>query len=190
MLRQVVARGRTLASFVSKRGLSDSGGRTNTPKPNQKLRTREESHVLLFCYSFTLTFFTIHRDAHDESVGSITYSGGQASAGQGGYYGSGGARVSSSLPTHHPEATARQADINALTSIMSEVDTLESELYSLGNVVTSRTIEIKARIKKTISNPRVRELLTRLEIKGEPVWGLSTQERNLVKKSKERYFSS
>ena len=97
---------------------------------------------------------------------SITYSGGHASSGQGGFYGSGGARVAKSSPAHHPEAIARESDIRELSLIMAEVDTLESELLSLGNIVTGRTIEIKSRIKKTISNPKVREMLTRLEIKG------------------------
>jgi hypothetical protein len=43
---------------------------------------------------------------------SITYSGGHASQGQGGFYGSGGSRAKNNqLPTHHPEALARVADI-------------------------------------------------------------------------------
>jgi len=121
---------------------------------------------------------------------SITYSGGHASSGQGGFYGSGGARVAKSSPAHHPEAIARESDIRELSLIMAEVDTLESELVSLGNVVTGRTIEIKSRIKKTISNPKVREMLTRLEIKGEPVWGLSSRERDMVRLAKKRYLTS
>lgn len=70
------------------------------------------------------------------------------------------------------------------------MDTLESELLSLGNIVTGRTIEIKSRIKKTISNPKVREMLTRLEIKGEPVWGLSSRERDMVRLAKRKYLTS
>ena len=121
---------------------------------------------------------------------SVTYSGGQASSGQGGFYGSGGARASAGAVPHHPEAVARQADIAELSKIMSDVDALESELRSLGSSVTTRTIEIKARIKKTISNPKVREMLNRLEIKGEPVWGLSSKERDLVRAAKIKYMAS
>ena len=77
-----------------------------------------------------------------------------------------------------------------MTKIMQEVTELESELLTLGSAVTSRSIEIKSKIKKTISNPRVRELLSRLEIKGEPVWGLSREERLLVRKAKDKYLSS
>lgn len=121
---------------------------------------------------------------------SITYSGGHASSGQGGFYGSGGARVTKSTPAHHPEALARVADIKDLTQIMDSVEHLENELRSLGEVVNSRSIEIKARIKKTISNPRVLELLNRLEIKGEPVWGLSAKERDLVRAARVKYSAS
>jgi hypothetical protein len=73
---------------------------------------------------------------------------------------------------------------------MSEIDILDQELRSLGGVVNTRTIEIKTKIKKSISNPRVREILNRLEIKGEPVWGLSSKERDLVRAAKQKYLSS
>lgn len=70
---------------------------------------------------------------------------------------------------------------------MTEVETLETELRTHGNVLSTRTIEIKSLIKKTISNPKVREMLDRLEIKGEPVWGLSAKERDLVRAAKIKY---
>ena len=60
--------------------------------------------------------------------------------GQGGFYGSGGSRISSSAPTHHPEATARMADIAELKQLMESIQLLESELFSLGSVVNSRTV--------------------------------------------------
>jgi hypothetical protein len=74
-------------------------------------------------------------------------------------------------------------------SIMDTIELLENELRTIGtNVVNNRTIEIKARMKKTISNPQVRELLNRLEIKGEPVWGLSSKERDLVRTARQKYM--
>ena len=112
-----------------------------------------------------------------------------ASSWQGGFYGSGGSRVTTA-PQHHPEAIARQADISGLAQIMQEIEAMEQELRTLGNVVNSRTIEIKTKIKKSISNPKVREMLNRLEIKGEPVWGLSSKERDLVRAAKQKYLSS
>ena len=67
---------------------------------------------------------------------------------------------------HHPEAIARATDIQELSKIMTDVEQVETELQSLGNVVNSRTIELRARIKRTVANPAVKELLNRLEIKG------------------------
>ena len=133
---------------------------------------------------------TLQVSRRDFGSDSITYSGGQASEGQGGFYGSGGSRVLTNKPAHHPEALAQQADVATLSKIMAEVEQLENDLMTLGNAVSSRSIEIKSRLKKTISNPRVRDLLNRLEIKGEPVWGLSREERTLVRKAKDKYLSS
>ena len=77
-----------------------------------------------------------------------------------------------------------------LAQIMNTIESLENELRSLGPVVNTRTIELKAKMKKTISTPKVRELLNRLEIKGEPVWGLSAKERDLVRSAKMKYMAS
>ncbi len=73
---------------------------------------------------------------------------------------------------------------------MTEVEHLEAELRGLGNIVNSRSIEVKARMKKTISNPKVRDLLEKLEIKGEPVWGLSSKEREMVRAARIKYMNS
>lgn len=56
--------------------------------------------------------------------------------------------------------------------------------------MSSRSIELKGKIKKTIANPQVRELLTRLEIKGQPVWGLTSKERELVKSARAKYMGA
>ena len=110
---------------------------------------------------------------------------------KGGFYGSGGSRAAAGgAPQHHPEAMARQADVSDLNQLMTEVETLETELRAHGNALSTRTIEIKSLIKKTISNPKVREMLNRLEIKGEPVWGLSSKERDLVRAAKIKYMAS
>ena len=123
--------------------------------------------------------------------GGVTYSGGHASVGQGGFYGSGGARVMKGSTQHHPEAIARQTDISEIVSIMKEIESMEHELATLGaKVVNSKSIELKSKIKRAISNPKVREILNRLEIKGEPVWGLSKSERDLVRTARSKYLSS
>jgi hypothetical protein len=73
---------------------------------------------------------------------------------------------------------------------MVEIENLEMELLTHGAQLSTRVIEIKSVIKKTISNPKVREMLDRLEIKGEPVWGLSSKERDLVRAAKIKYMAS
>ena len=60
---------------------------------------------------------------------NITYSGGQATVGQGGFYGSGGSRSSSSPDSRQrPEAVAHAADIKSLHNVISELDILESKV--------------------------------------------------------------
>ena len=122
---------------------------------------------------------------------SITYSGGQAISGQGGFYGSGGSRVlKDGTTTHHPEAIAKAVDIEKLSSIMEEVEFIQNELHEQGDTLSSKTLELKSKLKKTICTPAVNEILKRLEVKGEPVWGLSVKERDLVRHAKELYMSS
>jgi hypothetical protein len=124
---------------------------------------------------------------------NITYSGGQATEGQGGYYGSGGARRTNTPPPQHqwqrPEMLALAADVTKMTSLMKEVETLEQLLQTENEKVegcgdaipiTGKTIEIKSRIKKLCTQPEIIECLNRLELNGEPVWGLSSVERDLI----------
>lgn len=47
-------------------------------------------------------------------------------------------------------------------------------------------IELKAQIKKLMTSPEVSEALDRLEIQGEPVWGLSTEEREMIVMCREK----
>mmetsp|Transcript_15943 Transcript_15943/g.26557 ORF Transcript_15943/g.26557 Transcript_15943/m.26557 type:complete len:162 (-) Transcript_15943:190-675(-) len=120
------------------------------------------------------------------SDGNITYSGGQATEGQGGYYGSGGARKIDNAGEHtqQMQMLALAADVQKITAVMGEVETLESLLESetkaSNGEVTGKSIEIKANIKKLVTSPDFTESLNRLEIQGEPVWGLSSDERELI----------
>jgi hypothetical protein len=118
---------------------------------------------------------------------SVTYSGGHANYGQGGFYASGGSRVVASIPDHNPRALASQQDILELARIYADVENLESQLRAEGTAVNSKTIELRSMIQKMVKNPKVLEILNRLEIKGEPVWGLSSQERDLVRVVRRRY---
>jgi hypothetical protein len=121
---------------------------------------------------------------------SITYSGGQASEGQGGFYGSGGARVSTLETEHRPEMLALAADVENLTLVMDEISKLDSmleeEKEKAGSNVTGKTLEIGSKIKKIMTSVDVMDCLNRLEVEGEPVWGLSSEERDLVHAARQK----
>eukprot|EP00616_Rhizochromulina_sp_CCMP1243_P003624 CAMPEP_0118998312 /NCGR_PEP_ID=MMETSP1173-20130426/63009_1 /TAXON_ID=1034831 /ORGANISM="Rhizochromulina marina cf, Strain CCMP1243" /LENGTH=266 /DNA_ID=CAMNT_0006949803 /DNA_START=288 /DNA_END=1089 /DNA_ORIENTATION=- len=124
--------------------------------------------------------------------GSITYSGGHASDGQGGFYGSGGARAGKEGQiAHHPEAIVELQDIRLLEQVMSEVATLEDQLATSmathGSSVNEQSIELKAAIKRKMSSKAMAQLLDRLEINGTPRWGLSTKERKLVNLARDKF---
>ncbi|GMH83447.1 hypothetical protein TrVE_jg4909 [Triparma verrucosa] len=114
---------------------------------------------------------------------NITYSGGQATVGQGGFYGSGGSRSSSSPDSRQrPEAVAHAADIKSLHNVISELDILESKLLNYPqNEVSNEIISLRSQIKKIVTRPDVMKVLDKLEYDGEPVWGLNDREREVVK---------
>mmetsp|Transcript_5919 Transcript_5919/g.8369 ORF Transcript_5919/g.8369 Transcript_5919/m.8369 type:complete len:171 (-) Transcript_5919:368-880(-) len=122
---------------------------------------------------------------------NITYSGGQASEGQGGFYGSGGARatnanadgttVTTTIRTEHrPELLAFAGDVQKIVETMDEVNILENLLEGESTEVSGKSIEIRANIKKLMTSKDFTESLDRLEIEGQPVWGLSSDERDLI----------
>eukprot|EP00903_Cladosiphon_okamuranus_P019982 g18357.t1 len=120
---------------------------------------------------------------------NVTYSGGQAGV-QGGFYGAGGARSQASPLAHHrPEALAAVDDIRRLREAMQHVSEMEVELGRLGEKVSGRSIELKSALKKRLSAPTMVELLNRLEINNQPVWGLTQEERELVKVAREKVNS-
>jgi hypothetical protein len=116
------------------------------------------------------------------------YSGGQATEGQGGYYGSGGSRVigQDDVDTEgRNRVIAMAADVQRIQTTVAELDELENLLRSeeednKSDTVTSKTIELKNSIKKLITSKDVVESLNSLEIQGSPVWGLSTEEREMI----------
>ena len=126
----------------------------------------------------------------NQSLAFLQYSGGQATEGQGGFYGSGGARVisSSDVDSDGRQALlAMAADVEKISSVMDELYKLESELFDLKeDSVSSKAIELKASIKKLITSPDVTEALDRLEVQDEPVWGLSADEREMIILAKQK----
>eukprot|EP00549_Striatella_unipunctata_P020370 CAMPEP_0118710118 /NCGR_PEP_ID=MMETSP0800-20121206/23146_1 /TAXON_ID=210618 ORGANISM="Striatella unipunctata, Strain CCMP2910" /NCGR_SAMPLE_ID=MMETSP0800 /ASSEMBLY_ACC=CAM_ASM_000638 /LENGTH=164 /DNA_ID=CAMNT_0006614149 /DNA_START=24 /DNA_END=518 /DNA_ORIENTATION=+ len=135
----------------------------------------------------TASFKSHSRFLSSYSGESITYSGGQATEGQGGFYGSGGARAEagSSQPSvvedQRPSMLALASDVQKIENVMKEVSSLENLLEAEGTeVVNNVTIELRSSIKKLMTAPDFMESLGRLELKGEPIWGLSSDERELI----------
>ena len=115
---------------------------------------------------------------------------GQASEGQGGFYGSGGARVSKLETEHRPEMMALAADVENITLLMEEVYKLDAMLKEEkdehNSSVTAKSLEISSKIKKIMTSHDVMDCLNRLEVNGEPVWGLSSEERDLVHEARQK----
>jgi hypothetical protein len=91
-------------------------------------------------------------------------------------------RVGVNRTKHRPEALAHAEDVRKLRKLVDEVMDLELQLQGESDV--SRKIQAKANIKKKLTSRGFGELLKRLELRGEPVWGLSQTERALVKEAR------
>jgi len=110
---------------------------------------------------------------------SITYSGGQAIQGQGGYYGSGGTRaqVGESKTERIAGMQAMPADVQRIKTVMKELEKLQ---HTSGSSIKSCDP-----VETLMSDPEIADCLSRLQVKGEPVWGLSKKERDLIRSAKE-----
>ena len=77
---------------------------------------------------------------------------------------------------------AMAQDVQNIRSAMQELEMLESLLRGTddGKVVSPKRIELKNSIKKLMTAPEVLESLNNLEVQGEPGWGLSCEERELI----------
>eukprot|EP00979_Chaetoceros_neogracilis_P000358 scaffold86_cov169-Chaetoceros_neogracile.AAC.1 len=132
------------------------------------------------------------------SSDSITYSGGHASSGsgQGGYYGSGGARAKADAKANQDitqeqrnKMLAISTDVVKIQLVMEEIATMEDLLRedqkTNENEVTDRSVEIRGKMKRMISQELL-ESLKRLEIDGGPKWGLTSEEHDLVVLAREK----
>jgi hypothetical protein len=89
-----------------------------------------------------------------------TYSGGQASEGQGGFYSA--IRKNAEKPGFQPGSRAEKADLEKLDQLMQKASDL----------------------KEIAKEPTTKDLLARLHVKGAPVWGLSVEQREFLNKLK------
>lgn len=82
---------------------------------------------------------------------------------------------------------ALAADVQKIQQVMEELETLENLLSAEDeDKVSSKSIELKASIKKLMTDPQVLESLNRLELEGQPVWGLSSEEREMIVTAREK----
>ena len=81
---------------------------------------------------------------------------------------------------------AMAADVETISAVMKELETLEGLLEQEGDAASARSIEIKAGIKKSLTQPEILQSLERLEVQGQPVWGLSSEEREMVVRAREK----
>ncbi|ETV74564.1 hypothetical protein H257_10713 [Aphanomyces astaci] len=88
-----------------------------------------------------------------------TYSGGHASEGQGGFYGSLKSR-SEGTAKFTPGYRAEEADIRHLQTLMQQANS--------------------ASFAQVVADESTQQLIDRLYFKGSPVWGLSLKEREFV----------
>ena len=85
---------------------------------------------------------------------------------------------------HRPELLALVEDVEKVRLVMDELHNMEVLLQDLveksNGQIAGESIEMKAKIQKLCTNPEFTDCLNRLEIKGEPVWGLSGEERDMI----------
>lgn len=111
--------------------------------------------------------------------------------GQGGFYASGGARALSPDQVEKQQTNERNKmlalaqDVEHIRSVMLDLETLESLLRGEDGVSAKR-IELKNSIKKLMTTPDFLECLNNLEVQGEPVWGLSSEEREMIVMAREK----
>mmetsp|Transcript_4764 Transcript_4764/g.7947 ORF Transcript_4764/g.7947 Transcript_4764/m.7947 type:complete len:92 (-) Transcript_4764:322-597(-) len=85
---------------------------------------------------------------------------------------------------------ALAADVENLRLVMEEIDKLDAMLMEekekSDSSVTGKSLEISSTIKKVMTSVDVMDCLNRLEVEGEPVWGLSSEERDLVHAARQK----
>ncbi|KAJ0406056.1 hypothetical protein ATCC90586_002938 [Pythium insidiosum] len=100
-----------------------------------------------------------------------TYSGGQPYDGQGGFYGAIKSR-SEKNAVFQPGSRAEPSDVDALQRLMDHWDAERAVLRN--------DSEERAAWRELVQDATHRELLTRLVVKGAPVWGLTVEQREFV----------
>lgn len=75
---------------------------------------------------------------------------------------------------------ALAADVQYIQQVMNEVEVLQHSLEKEESDISPHSIELRQTIKKLMTSQEFIQALGRLEIQGSPVWGLSSEERELI----------
>jgi len=79
---------------------------------------------------------------------------------------------------------ALASDVDHVKMIMEELQLLEHLLQKdkeeNNNEVTNRSVELRGSIKHLVANKEFLDCLNRLEYQGKPIWGLSSDEHDLI----------
>ena len=177
--------------------------------PSVYVAALQLTHSLTILLLLLLLLFLPSQHHHHLSI-KIKYSGGQPSVGQGGFYGSGGARAltpDTSSTTDDDDASQQKQnqernkmlamahDVQTVRLVMQELDLLESLLRneeesksspSSSDAVSPKSMEIKNSMKKLMTSTDFLESLNNLEVQGEPAWGLSCEEREMIVLAREK----
>eukprot|EP00975_Prorocentrum_lima_P040575 8519044-Prorocentrum_lima.AAC.1 len=73
-----------------------------------------------------------------------------------------------------------------LEEIMNEVEELETAAVAEEGSLNDVLLQNKAAVKELVTSSEMTNLLSRLEMNGQPKWGLSTREREIVKSAREK----
>jgi hypothetical protein len=78
-------------------------------------------------------------------------------------------------------------ELELLESLLSTEEERTSSSSTEGSSgVSSKSMELKNSIKKLMTSTEFLESLNKLEVKGEPAWGLSCEERELIMLAREK----
>ncbi len=85
---------------------------------------------------------------------------------------------------------ALATDVEHVKMILDEVELLEHLLHKdqeeHGNQVTNRSVELRGLMKHLITNKEFCDCLDRLETEGKSVWGLSSDEHDLISLARDK----
>jgi hypothetical protein len=86
---------------------------------------------------------------------------------------------------------ALTADVDNVSTVMKDLQGLETLLEGEpADGISGKNIELRNNIKKLMTAKEFLESLSRLEVKGEPAWGLSESERDMIIFAREKVNSS